>query len=77
MLRVVFYHWLRLKLCWMCSCSMTQVFLRPGDQSISHAVLVKAGEVGKEKGAATIIVGNINRKPILLSIHRHVTKMII
>ena len=29
----------------------------------SHAVLVKAGEVGKQKGAATIFVGNINRNP--------------
>ena len=49
MLRVVFYHWLRLRLGWMCCCSMTQVFLRTGDQSISHVVLVKAGEVGKGK----------------------------
>ena len=40
---------------------MTQAFLRTGDQSISHAVLVKAGEVGKQKGAATIFVENINR----------------
>ena len=42
----------------MCCCSMTQVFLRTGDQSISHAVLVKAGEVGKEKGAATMIMNS-------------------
>ena len=33
----------------MCCCSMTQAFLRTGDQSITHVVIVKTGEMGEMK----------------------------